>query len=126
MVASELRIGNLVNYEQTTHVITNLNKDYCSSMWIDDDDIRNPYIHNYENIKPIRLTDEWLGKFGFINNYKQILLLNWGFWCEFEEDIGWIISQGFKNKRSELCSIIFVNQLQNLYFALTNEELIFK
>lgn len=76
---------------------------------------------------PIQLTEEWLLKFGFVkykyghNTYRQksfIIeegLLNY----EFRKRIS-------KEDSLGLAYVKYVHQLQNLYFALTGEELTFK
>lgn len=76
---------------------------------------------NYEFIEPIPLTEEWLLKFGFDKN--QDLLVR-----------GLIMRYSFTNQTIELIryetlidfEIKHVHQLQNLYFALTGEELVVK
>lgn len=74
---------------------------------------------------PIELTEEWLLKFGFESELtgvhkeqwqlykKDHFVLHWrNEFCEF----GWI----------ESIEIKYVHQLQNLFYALTGEELIIK
>jgi hypothetical protein len=84
-----------------------------------------------EAIKPIPLTEEWLVKFGF--DIKTDLDI--GRHC-YENDIGkyndskhfeYIISSGDDSHGGwwyYTKEIEYVHQLQNLYFALTGEELI--
>jgi hypothetical protein len=109
MKQNELRIGNYVYFEDE------LLKFDFEMGW------------NFDYIKPIPLTEEWLLKFGFeyvesYNNYKiktgdywNSLKFYEGEWC-------------YNNDDSDagcyfLTTIKYVHQLQNLYFALTNEEL---
>ena len=75
---------------------------------------------------PILLTEEWLLKFGF---EKQMA---WTYCIELKGNLklvyylgekGWSI--GNKNY-SDFSNLQYVHQLQNLYFALTNEELTIK
>jgi len=122
--ANELRIGNWV-----------LNKRYKSGYKMQIESIGefglnvevgydglNPIIDDdcgFNECEPIPLTEEWLLKFGFeihedgyitcSNGYQWILHLD----NEFEFEALKII-------------VLYVHQLQNLYFALTNEELTFK
>ena len=114
MKTNELRIGNWV-----------FDSDQLEEFTIESDTLFDESDGDCmeKHIKPIPLTEEWLIKFGFRNNYKQIDLLNWGFWCGFHNDGDWVIYQGFHNVKQEMCSIDDVHELQNLYFALTNEEL---
>lgn len=131
MKAQELRINNRVKqgtiksfYEKGAH--------FGYGKFID-----------YDKIKPIPLTDEWLVKFGFekedkkpskehgyyyskhIEDYKYCFSYanfrgDWGFYNEytdspidFDDDRKYIVSFGVK----------YVHQLQNLIFALIGKEL---
>ena len=87
---------------------------------------RSIYKNCGELLKPIPLTIEWLMKFGFC--WRQ----NYDSWVhpkdnKEETTIDLIISKGFY-----VCDmdhnpeIKYVHQLQNLYFALTGEELLIK
>ena len=107
MKAKELRIGNWVNNgEQLDYVID------TSSMM----DLMNEAQVNegLTGLKPIPLTEEWLERFG----------------CELivfditKGDIGfdfWLTSKW--SDYSISVNLEHVHQLQNLYFALTQEEL---
>ena len=115
MKAKELRIGNLVNVDEKAYKISG-------------GDIYNleNYSKNYGHLyKPIPLTEEWLEKFGFMQPDSNYLI--WekqGFkpFCILFEalinhwQIGVYGGRVFKR-------IKYVHQLQNLYFALTGEEL---
>jgi hypothetical protein len=125
MKANELRIGN---YVFDRYKITQVDKYFYQSaecFWTNE-------------FKPIPLTEHWLFRFGFeknidyeqeINEYGKLsesngrrgvgLYLHEGEWfVTFREDVGcgWC----------ELNEIEYVHQLQNLYFALTNDELTIK
>jgi hypothetical protein len=70
--------------------------------------------------KPIPLTEEWLIKFGFVfDGFRYQQEINNNLWVLVKNNVyGWYsphieISNGIQN----------VHQLQNLYFALTGEEL---
>lgn len=73
--------------------------------------------------KPIPLTEEWLERFGF--DYLIIedeYRFNWIIINRDEKDgVIWI-----ENITGKVVVIKYVHQLQNLYFALTGEELILK
>ena len=124
MKANELRIGNWVEYNGYIYQIAELR-----SKLIQEDSVylvskeREAWTE-YDKLKPIPLTEEWLFKFGFIqiheNNFQD-------FECEimvdlFNEKIHIISAMPWK----QLNHIKYVHQLHNLYFALTNEELTFK
>ena len=80
------------------------------------------------DIKPIPLTDEWLKNFGFEKREKYVghgindLLYEWSLnGYTFSEDVygKWFLC-GY-NWNTERMS--YVHQLQNIYFALSGEEL---
>jgi hypothetical protein len=124
MKATELRIGNLVNYL----IIDEMDerKKWFEVYEIDYDDIRiiqNKHEVN-QDYQPIPLTEEWLVKFGFKqikpNHYwfkgKNLLrfsLIDNNLHCSIGDDEYGVLYKMIK----------YVHQLQNLYFALTNEEL---
>jgi len=92
--------------------------------------LKNVYYQNFgqflEFIKPIELTEEWLLKCRFVESYRS------DFRVKYEHkkcnEIGFdfscrsIIESGFRYFGKHI-KIDYVHQLQNLYFALTNEEL---
>ena len=103
MKTSELRIGNYVYFEDR------LLKFDFESGW------------NFDYIKPIPLTEEWLIKFGFETDNIE--------WWNGLISIGIYKDGLFYCPTGEISlrigkEIQYVNQLQNLYFALTGEELI--
>ena len=77
------------------------------------------------NILPIPLTEEILLKFGFEKQHNEDDFDYW-FKKDFCDDILWEHSEGFCHNLNYGGDIKYVHQLQNLYFALTGEELIFK
>lgn len=118
MKSSELRIGNLVNYGGVPSEVSLVDKlfFYCESS-------RVPTFSEGQDrqAQPIPLTEEWLLMFGFEKTSLHYLKKN-----------GIII---FFLNNNEFCecflgSIIVkikhIHQLQNLYFALTGEELTLK
>jgi len=121
--ASDLRIGNLIwdSEENKYFEVEQLKKYVGSEIWVF---YRNGSIKCKE-VEPIPLTEEWLLKFGFEKNsywYKDDNLIRFVF-----DDNGWLhCSIGDNDKGILYNKIKFVHQLQNLYFALNNEELKFK
>jgi hypothetical protein len=106
MEARELRIGNLV--KSTTH------NTYYRVTLIEDD-------YDYSKTEPIPLTEGWLLRFGFEKNYKFGLYYKGGHAIDIHREGnaefytgeygGWFVF------------VEYVHELQNLYFALTGEEL---
>lgn len=110
MRVEELRIGNLVTdkYADGTKYITK----------VDVSQIEYPH-----NCEPIPLTEEWLVKLGFDECYKtkhkQGILKQYSkSRIKFDVSNSGNIYYSHKN-----IPIYDVHQLQNLYFALTGEEL---
>ena len=119
MKASELRIGNL--FKDAKDRLCSVDEIYkniedCRITSIFDCITSHP-------IKPIPLTEEWLLKFGFIYTKTEL-----GF-NQFRKGI---LELSITTNGYELfftykwIEIEYVHQLQNLYFALTNEELTLK
>lgn len=127
--SNELRIGNYFKAEPYSFDILQVKA--LGTQWVI---IDNGSLF-YKSIQPIPLTEEWLLKFGFkeisftqdrnrdwykmfeIDYTSELVSLNYYTktnYCRFNFDIG------YGNKNVDL---YYVHQLQNLYFALTNNEL---
>ena len=130
MKANELRIGNYTQWanEQDEIVVS------VDGIEIDPED--KEYLVSYtdlptelENIiqleffEPIPLTKEWLEKFGFEETKRGWLSAPTG-----EDYKRWLVcfNDGGFSYIPELTSFKYVHQLQNLYYALTGEELTIK
>jgi hypothetical protein len=122
MKANELRIGNYVldTDDDSLMVVSRLESTEYTQ-WNSGDfyniTCKCPNDNYYEGLfKPIPLTEEWLLKFGFKKNdegrydKRMELIL---------ENKVYHFKQGWTN-----VELKYVHQLQNLYFAITGEELI--
>ena len=117
MKAKELRIGNWVQFRHTeTPVRVTL-----------DDFVREYNEEHLEEYEPIPLTEEWLKRFGF-----EQMKLYTGDNCFVKEKFCVLCDGQLKNCDLRLTfdsdqtiriKLDYVHQLQNLYFALTGEEL---
>ena len=116
MKANELRIGNWieclidddVNVETTvTHLPCGVGLDYEIGTHITDD----RFIDENFEVQPIKLTEEWLKRFNW-NPPKDIGVS----FSLTTDEIHFVAGNYYKK-------IEHVHQLQNLYFALTGEEL---
>jgi hypothetical protein len=117
--SKDLRIGNFVyvSYENEESILKNeqsILKFEFDSGW------------NFDYIKPIPLTEEWLLKFGFKKGFNDTDMrvqvtkdCSMSIWTCDEKD-NCIIGDDL------VLTIQYVHQLQNLYFVLTGEELIIK
>jgi hypothetical protein len=131
MKANELRIGNLVYYTIMDSLDERKRWDEVST--IDADDLSILEKKEDLDYKPIPLTEEWLLKFGFTNSaipnkkdiYKDltarmVMWFNDGNYAELD------LIQDSKIISFKHSHVQYVHQLQNLYFALTSEELTIK
>lgn len=82
--------------------------------------------YNLAEIKPIPLTEEWLLKFGFVQGEYKLWLSIPQIKSEihFDKFRGSLVCQIYSSTGSLIPKDIkYIHQLQNLYFALTGEEL---
>ena len=103
MKANELMLGNIVRMANA----------YKTTATVD-------VIKQAEKFSPIPLTEEWLVKLGF---------KRWGkfdLWKTYQTTVCTIAGttqSGFELSKIPRVEVEYVHQLQNLYFALTGEEL---
>jgi len=143
MEAKELRVGNYLLYnDKTITVLEGISKDDISIRHLINNHGVGTYIMPSTVINPIPLTEGWLVKFGFdktsfterhsevhgwsaefsIDNRKFALL-------EVNKSSNWGSRKGCYNVLGISYLDVWikhVHQLQNLYFALTGEELTIK
>lgn len=122
MKATELRIGNLVwsnygiydrleDYVVLLHEDFLLTKSHCKL---------NIAFHF---IEPIPLTEEWLLKFGFEKEQYYFTIGYNPITVDYTMMLTWIEGCEYPFYRNAYHRMQHVHQLQNLYFALTGEEL---
>ena len=106
MNANELRIGNLLQFGG-------------GFVEVDIVILRDLDIYPQSQLKPIPITKNLLFKFGFENQE------NSNFWrCEQWDELYLLGSDlHFDYEGKTIAIVKYVHQLQNLYFALTGEEL---
>lgn len=101
--ANELRIGNLVNTKYGIKVVTDINvNQYC--FFLED------------HVTPIKLSEKWMLELGFEDGEEGHYYIN-KFIINIYGEVYWGDSEEW------LGELQYVHQLQNLYFALTGEEL---
>lgn len=137
MDSKELRIGNYINFGSTVSEVFGITVTDVMFKYSTGSEEKYAKLIS-EGIQPILLTEEWLLKFGFENitlkysehsrpmglyleNIDSYLTFNHNEW-RIEEDEDW--RDG--GNHHDLPEIIYVHQLQNLYFSLTGKELTLK
>ena len=133
MTPTDLRIGNYVYYEHTTHIVSGVHGNKVYSWWVKDGEpvieyeakdisgtqVENPYMDVINQYEPIPLTEEWLLKFG--GTYKS-----YGYgddeWKSWNIN-GFSFRQNGKGITFTLGDndIDYVHELQNLFYVLKKE-----
>ena len=122
MKIEELRIGNLVNYEQTTHKIISIESEtnMTKSVWMSSPYlVKDTYYHDISELKPIDLSEQAVLNLGFRRLDKYTFVCKGVF--IYHRKRGFVF--GSVNRK---CILKSIHHLQNLYFALKQEELIYK
>ena len=133
MEPQELRIGNYIYYEHTTHIVSGVHGNRVYSWWVKDGEpvieyeakdisgtqVEAPYMDVISQYEPIPLTEEWLLKLGFKKNITTDLYPTFSYdILNVNDDIVYVLNYGFVNRRFK-----YVHQLQNLYYTLSGKEL---
>ena len=121
MKATELRIGNLVDLGNRIAKVIDIGHLSCTVVDLGE---TQDTLEDYERTQGIPLTEEWLDKFGFdIKDKDRLDWVKGAFNLErSNEDNNKFCFEVY----SHYIPLDYVHQLQNLYFALTGEELILK
>lgn len=126
--ANELRIGNLTTGSRGVRTVQGIRD---NRIYFDDDEGTTVYA-NDERVMPIPITPEWLERLGFESSISPKGHENWIKYDakhlafvlrEITPFIGFTYHSYGTDHSVELKS---VHQLQNIYFALTGEELTVK
>ena len=118
---NDYRIGNLVN---DNYMVIEIDANGLGLVDANLPDDLASYIYvEYENIKPIPLTEDWILKFGF-NKYGEWFIINNMFAPYINISIKHNKTTIGDNEEYDIEMIKYVHDLQNLYFALTRKELI--
>ncbi|WP_394749597.1 hypothetical protein [Spongiimicrobium salis] len=129
MKPTEVRIGNLVEYDNNVFPIHSIGDVFPTLDTIE----FGIGVVDWNNIKPISLTEEWLLRFGSYtwNGFLCLDAFSPGHPSQ-RFNLYWSEKDGFNCKSRyqgeaelgyKMRQIKHVHQLQNLYFALTGEEL---
>ena len=130
MKAQELRIGNYVNTSERSGniyqicrqgIVRTINNGSCN---ITPNGCSSPVVTvKLKNIEPIPLTEEWLMKFGFRTHDHHDYFIDISPASDFRAWLSVFQGNGFFYIDAFDIKFKYVHQLQNLFFALTGEEL---
>lgn len=131
MKAQDLRIGNLVKRylganEYKTIVLKSIS-DTGEFTYIDQDE-KTLYLvrNNFKGLQPIELTEDWLLKMGLINDDEDFLInINERSSLHINLNKVRTLIESYDGLIN-IKHVKYVHQLQNLYHALTGEELTIK
>ena len=123
----ELRIGNKIlgiyiddcdNHidERCTVVALDSTGRSKHRIWVESE---NPVYEDFDYFEPIPLTEDWLKRLGLTQYSRETYNIGL-IWVEYYNSTEWEVSLTTDCYPSD---IQYVHQLQNLYFALTGEEL---
>lgn len=124
MDAKDLRIGNYVFFPFTKEVVKILGINAYENNGIIENSISfingvNLYCEKVEKIQSIELCDDWLERLGF--NFTKVCHELNGMSMLFYD--GWNLSYDKGHDNYSAIGFWDVHEFQNLYFALTGEEL---
>jgi len=133
MDARELRIGNYIQYfGNVVQVEGIVNESNGFGLQLNGGDFASI---NSNSLEHDPLTEEWLLRFGFVKeveykkkiNFSRFHLFQISASNPYNDNENEFKVNFYQSKQCvELCRIKYVHQLQNLYFALTGEELTLK
>lgn len=125
----ELRIGDLVKrkFYNPDRVEEEHKIDLYDFYWFEESGQDDDYWDNFESLP---ITEEWVLKFGFEYNApfftKNKLSINKNYYRDGSGDYNGFNCVLICETKKHFINLTYVHQLQNLYFALTGKELIFK
>jgi hypothetical protein len=130
MKSTELRLGNLIDDSGIPSIINNFDE-WGISVYDANGDLTSEIYRQCGLFKPIPLTEEWLIKFGFESWGKdEYGYVNYVLHNVIDGTSNFVIGLSDDNPipmiDNNLCcwsEFKYVHTLQNLYFALTGEEL---
>jgi hypothetical protein len=128
LTPQNLRIGNYINYENTTHVVSELHQEKIIHHWIKHNG--DGYVTRYDQILSIPLSVREIENLGFQEDLNRIKNMNgfyddFGYFIEHDGDAFWFCRHNDEDDFVRLVPVEFVHDLQNLYYLFTKKELRF-
>ena len=127
MKANELRIGNMVKIRGNICKVANISgfiSESITGVMIDKHGNKKHLYPEMNDIESITITEEWLLRARFIKSFAVT-----NFAIQTEDGVLDLVPSSYEGyhvffEDNWICTIQYVHQLQNLYFALTGQELI--
>lgn len=123
----DLKVGNYVNHDNTTHVVDEIHTKKIVHHWIDSKS--DETITTYKEILSIPLSVREIEHLGFmedgnrIRNVDEAYFDNKGYFIENDAGTYWLCQHHDEDDYQRVAPIDFVHELQNLYFDLTKRVL---
>lgn len=121
MKVCELRLGNYILHNGEVMPVVQIERRYKTIFRLNDIDVDERIIQDY--FQPIPLTPEWLERCGFERGIDKGVFVKDNFKIGVTDYAGggsWVF---YMDRHLSVHDISCLHQLQNLYFALTGEEL---
>lgn len=125
MKANELRVGNLVLFDKMIVSILEISQDEIWCKQIKKTTKSGIILCHLSELKPIELNNKWFLKLGFKKGIDMFLSSNTIMYSIFKLRIRIMANYYTFCNECSFTKIEYVHQLQNLYFALCGEELVF-
>lgn len=122
----DLRVGNYINYENTTHVVDEIHHDKLFHHCVNS---HSEETAKYKEILSIPLSGKEIERLGFelddkrVRNNPDLYFDNMGYCVEDDGGMYWICQHRDEDDVVRIVSIDFLHELQNIYFDLTKREL---
>lgn len=124
LTSKDLRIGNYINYESTTHVVLELQANKLIHYWLGYEG--EGYVTTYNQILAIPLSKKELENLGFSEdreNENIYRIETSSFYIEESDGEFYLCQDKPKGNKVSICPIYLVHEFQNLFFDLTRIEL---
>jgi hypothetical protein len=127
---SELRLGNLIFHNGEVMPVVQIERRYKTIYSLNYIDVDERIIGDH--FQPIPLTPEWLERCGFVSTLSGDDFHSEIIWDDPKSDYHYCEAGYFIDKSGDygyycdIGDIQYLHQLQNLYYALTGEELTIK
>ncbi|MFP3833581.1 hypothetical protein [Chryseobacterium sp. SIMBA_028] len=127
MKVTELKIQNFVRYKNKVYTLTEVFQNENEEYWVKIEESKNRLSVPAKSIKPVKIDESWLMKFGFVKTYDSEYIIRFERGQEF---LKYDIDLRHKHSMTGLklygnnINCMYVHQFQNLFCFLFGKELI--